>query len=331
MLLPFLAPICLGAVFAAVCFPYRLALQKKLKIGASFSSILITLFVSVIVILPLTFIVISAVQTGIQEIRLTVQQGAPSGVVLPGLSERIFSSSNTKKILSTISQYYPINLDQLRDTVKGLLSTAALSIGNWLTVILSGIPGALLSAVLVVMGLFFFLQDGERALKLLRRISVFDNQDTQEILKYSQHMCRSVLLAMLASGAAQAVTFSIACMIAGVAGTVLITASVFFTSFLPLVGSAPVTLGVATFQFLLGNNEAGIILLIAAGVVSALDNFIRPMVIKGAGDLHPMLTFLSALGGMKLFGVTGVFLGPIVAGISIVILQVHLGTPPRRR
>jgi predicted PurR-regulated permease PerM len=141
-------------------------------------------------------------------------------------------------------------------------------------------------------------------------------------------MCRSVILATVISGAAQAVIFVVACVACGVDNALLLGFLVLLASFVPLIGSAPITFGTAIHQFILGHQTVGILLVLVAIIVATVDNFIRPMVLKGAGNLHPLLAFIAAFGGLQTFGFLGVFLGPIIAGLFVVTVENLTGPEP---
>jgi predicted PurR-regulated permease PerM len=50
-------------------------------------------------------------------------------------------------------------------------------------------------------------------------------------------------------------------------------------------------------------------------VVSSIDNVIRPWVVGGRVELHPMVLLFFILGGVEGFGFIGLFLGPVVASV----------------
>jgi predicted PurR-regulated permease PerM len=134
-------------------------------------------------------------------------------------------------------------------------------------------------------------------------------------------MCRSVILATVASGFVQSVVFGLACAVAGAPSAALIALIVFLASFIPLIGAAPVTFGVAFHELLVGHQGGGIALLVFAVAVGLVDNLIRPIVLRGAGNLHPLLAFVGAFGGLQVLGFAGVFLGPILAGLCVVTVD----------
>ena len=82
------------------------------------------------------------------------------------------------------------------------------------------------------------------------------------------------------------------------------------------------TFGVGLYQFLMGNTTSGVILLVTAVAVSVVDNVVRPVFLKGAANLHPLLAFVAAFGGLQTIGFIGVFIGPIIAGVFVVTLQI---------
>jgi predicted PurR-regulated permease PerM len=96
---------------------------------------------------------------------------------------------------------------------------------------------------------------------------------------------------------------------------------VFVTAFIPLVGSVPVTVSTAGILLLTGHLTAGVFLSIMAVIVALIDNLARPFVLKGASNLHPLLAFAGALGGIQTMGFAGVFLGPILVGLAAVWIK----------
>jgi predicted PurR-regulated permease PerM len=63
--------------------------------------------------------------------------------------------------------------------------------------------------------------------------------------------------------------------------------------------------------------------MVGFGVVTGLDdNFVRPIVLKGRGEMHPLVSLVAIFGGLQMFGFFGVFFGPIVAAVVITLLQV---------
>lgn len=91
----------------------------------------------------------------------------------------------------------------------------------------------------------------------------------------------------------------------------------------PVLGS-PVVWGPAALFLFLQGEVVRSLLLVAAGtlIVSTVDNVLRATVVSGRAQLHPLVVFFSALGGILLFGVVGIFLGPVLFVLSLSIMEV---------
>jgi predicted PurR-regulated permease PerM len=183
------------------------------------------------------------------------------------------------------------------------------------------IPAMAIGFVIVVVGIYFFLADGPKLATFLRRNTIFTLTETESLLSTLNETCRSVVLASLASGAVQAVLEVIFALCTRTPQILWIGILVFIGSFIPVVGSAPITLAVVIYHLAVGNTVSAIVMLAAAVIVGTSDNFVRPVFLKGSANLHPLIAFIAAFGGLEVVGVTGVFIGPVVAALFVATLE----------
>ena len=95
-------------------------------------------------------------------------------------------------------------------------------------------------------------------------------------------------------------------------------------SIIPSVGSALVWIPAAIILIANGQMAAGIGLIIFCGVlVGSLDNLLRPILVGKDTKLHELMIFLSTLGGIFMFGVVGLFVGPIIASLFVAIWEMY--------
>jgi len=95
------------------------------------------------------------------------------------------------------------------------------------------------------------------------------------------------------------------------------------TSMLPVVGAAGVWAPGAVYLAATGHWTRAIILAVfGAAVISAVDNFLRPRLVGGRVGLSELVMFFSVLGGLQVFGVLGIVLGPVLFAIAAAILDV---------
>lgn len=113
-------------------------------------------------------------------------------------------------------------------------------------------------------------------------------------------------------------------MIAGVPEAGLWAILTGFSSIIPLVGTAIIWIPVSIFLLAEGHTWQGIfILLFCAIVVGAIDNLIRMVVSKKVGDVHPVITVLGVLFGLKFFGLPGLVFGPLLISYFLILLKLY--------
>lgn len=321
---PLITPLAMGAVFAVMMFPIQEWLEAR-KFPSALAAAVLTLGFSFLVLLPTATLVFFVAKGGLQQFKV-LQQKAQALATAPGASdsflEQFVNSPRMQELFERVSRWLPISVSEMVETAQDLAKVIGLKLGEVFGNILGLVPGALVALTIVMVSLYFFLLDGRRFPHFVRRNSFFPPEATQEILSSLENLCRAVVMASVFSGLAQMALMSLGLWIANVPNVALISFSVLVASFIPLVGSAPITFGVALFQLAQGNNGPGVTLLITAVIVGMADNFIRPAVLRGGANLHPLLGFVAAFGGLQMMGFTGLFLGPIIAGFFITALRV---------
>ena len=109
-------------------------------------------------------------------------------------------------------------------------------------------------------------------------------------------------------------------------GVVILTLFIMMAIFalLPFGGTALVWLPAGIIMLSLQNWFAGIgILVWGVFIVGLIDNILKPKLIGKKTNLHPLLVFVSIIGGLWAFGFIGVLIGPIIAALLIVLLDMY--------
>ena len=198
--------------------------------------------------------------------------------------------------------------------------------GKFLTnVVLSGagrLPGLVLQLFLALITCFFLLLDGRRFVHWLADKVPLET-DVQEKLSQSfSDTSVSVVWATLAAAATQALLMFITFWSIGVPGAFLAAGATFIFAWIPIVGSTPVWIAGVIYLYTQGAFIRMFLMLAAGLVTSVADNFVRPIVLKGRSNMHPLVSLIAIFGGIQLFGILGVFVGPILAGILTSLLQI---------
>ena len=90
---------------------------------------------------------------------------------------------------------------------------------------------------------------------------------------------------------------------------------------------------VGVVLILVGHETRGIVELAWGGaLVAALcDYVIRPLLVGGAGTLPSLVTFAALLGGVQVFGLKGLIVGPLLMSLAVAVLRIYATETRRRR
>ncbi len=325
ILSPFLTATGMGAIFAVLFYP----LMKRIHKGHfpdSLAAALFTLGVTLLIFLPIITIFSMGISTGMEELKrvkkINVANGSTSSS--DGTLDQMFASEPVQKVLVRFSKITNLDTTQTAKQLKEITGNLASRLGDVFTFIVGSIPQMLVMFSIFLFSLYYFLADGSRFIQVIRKYSFFPPLETEKLFKTFSGLCNSVILASVISGAVQAIIAVSVCFFAGVQQLTTIFLVVFICSFIPLVGTFPIIISMAAYQFTGGHDGVGWTLTITAVVVATVDNLIRPQIIRGNSNLHPLLGFASALGGLQVFGIVGIFLGPVLCGLFLEIARNQL-------
>ncbi len=321
LLSPLLLPVAMGAVLAVLLLPWLKRLEKR-RLSTGASAALLSVGTLLVLVIPAILLVILGARMGLEQLQVlkSLPHAAPG--TGPGPFEKLLEVPFFKPLVELITSYFPVESQEIARTLGEVAQGVGVKMAAVLGEFLTQLPSYALGMVVMIVATYFFLVDGRRLARFIREHSFYTAAQTEMLSKAFVGSCRSVILASVASGFAQSLLFSLACLVVGRSNVPLIGFAIFFASFVPLVGSAPVTFGVALHQLLGVGKPTGIALLVVAAVVAVVDNLVRPAVMRGASNLHPLLGFVAVFGGLQLMGFAGVFLGPILMAVAVTMIEV---------
>jgi len=180
----------------------------------------------------------------------------------------------------------------------------------------------LLGSAIMIISLYFFLLDGPAMLESFKGLSPLDDAHEIALIEEFSNVSRAVVVATLLSALAQGVLAGIGFYVAGLDSIFLLTLLSAVLAMVPFVGAAAVWIPCSLYLYFFANNLTAAIGLALYGVavISMADNFIKPYVLHGTSNLHPLLALLSVIGGVTALGPIGILIGPMV----VVFLQTLL-------
>ncbi len=225
------------------------------------------------------------------------------------------------------------NTINIQDTVRSI----AAILGNLLASFLSYSLGATTQLVIMLFILFFLYRDQEMAVSFARSLLPLSDPETDQLFGNMGSTINATALGRLVIGIIQGVLAGLAFWILGVPNTMLWTAVTIVASVLPVVGASVVWIPVALYLGLMGHwGKAALLTVWGTFVVSSIDNFLYPILVGSKLNQHTVSVLLAILGGVVIFGFSGVILGPLAFTIASTLFDIWrtrnntrttLGTP----
>jgi predicted PurR-regulated permease PerM len=210
------------------------------------------------------------------------------------------------------------------ELVSAALSRGAAAANILIQRIVGGLTTAAFELLIFVLMLFFLLRDGAHLRQRLQEISPFSSPQEEAALEHLGRTVKGVLLAMIVVPLAQAAVAFVGFAALGVPGALLWSLVVLLAAFIPILGATAGWVPAVIYLFFYGHGWQWLGML-AYGVlaISTIDNIIKPLVLREAARIHPLLGFLSILGGVMAFGPMGFLIGPVILSLVLSAVRIY--------
>ena len=305
---PFLAGVTWAVVLAIVTEPVRRWFATGLK-SPALASMVTLIVVSLILVVPSLMVMLSAGNHLL--LLLHSVQSAPEEQSL-----RQFVASHPR--LNEALKYVMANVD-VDAAMEKATGAVAVHVGS----LLSKSIDAVTQLVVMLFLLFFLYRDKEAALEMARRLIPLRADETSYLMARLESAVRALVLGRFFVAALQGLLASIGFWLLGVGAATLLGALTMLFALIPAVGAFVVWLPVVAYLFAIHHWVQALILLgFGALIISTLDNVLYPILVGTRLQLHSATIFLAMLGGVVLFGVSGLILGPIISSVAETLLLI---------
>lgn len=318
---PFMTPIVLAGIFAFAFEPilkkYGVSNKKR-----KWPTILLILTFSLFFIFSFTWVLYRV----IVKIKLYTEGGLKN--------TSLYSSFN--KLLDSLDVLLGSVSDNLHVDLSGLLNLEAIAdkAGGWFlqlsSTFLSQLPEFILAFFIFVLALYYFITEARYVKNWASNTDFLDRKELNHLIVTVQKTSYAALVSSLVIGSIQALTVTIAGYICGFHEVGIVFLTTFICSFIPIIGSAPMAILLALMSFAQAEYGAGIGLLVASGVAGTIDNVLKPILISNTveDDLHPILSLIAIIGAVIVYGIAGLFLGPILTQLVLKVVPILLKKEP---
>ncbi len=277
--------------------------QTKQEFLAAFST---TIFVFLIVILPITFI------------------GYEIFVESRSLYVSLITDGNSNTLVSGVISLFKSHLDQVGLSVdlNSYIRQGAEYLFNHFGQIFSSIFSLVFSFILVLFTLFYVLRDGKKLKGLLTSISPLPFNVDSQIISKMENAVNSVIRGQFVIAILQSIVAMIGFAIFGVPNPVLWGSLVIIAAFIPTIGTGLVMIPAILYLYFTAEPALAVGMAIwAFFAVSLIDNVLGPVLINKGLKIHPFLVLLSVMGGIGAFGPIGILIGPIILALLFALID----------
>ncbi len=309
MIGPYCLALFLGGTAAMLCQPAQQWFLTKMQ--PAFAAGAVAALALLLIVVPMAAFSI-----------LAVRQGVEIGRDLSELKE--FSPRRLTAVLSRYDLVRTLVGDPaaVNARLKAAIQASGKFTGDALLSLSKDVPDYLLQLALALIAFYFFLLDGERFVEWALAFDVFDRNVQKRLVEAFRDTAISAVLAGLASAAAQAVLIILGFLALDVPGAFLAGGLTFFIAWIPVLGTVPASLAGVFFLYAQGETLKLALMVVLGLTAGIIDNLVRPWVLKGRADMHPLTGLLAVVGGIRLFGILGVFIGPILTAMLLALLRI---------
>jgi predicted PurR-regulated permease PerM len=310
----FLVVLLLSALSAGIFHPVHLRLRQRLPRPRWLSATISTVVFCLIILIPAGvlgyFTVSNLIDIANQavghnrELLARLRHFESALGTLP-----LFESGPLKNVLTS-------------DRLAQLLQNAASWMLRQVTGLVENVVRSILMLFVYLYSLYFFIKDGEPILRGIGDALPLPEEDRLAVERKFLAVTRATLKSTFIIGGTQGVVGGLLYWAVGIQGPVLWGILIMIFASIPGVGSIVIWLPTAAVLLLLGQyGKAAVILAVGAAGIP-LAELLRPYLIGGDTRIHPVLVLVGVLGGIWVFGIVGLLLGPLIMGVAVTLWDI---------
>lgn len=314
----FWVPMGLATVIAVICSPIYRRLQKWFRYRYVAAAVA-TLFVFLVLLVPLggiTTVVVTQILKFSQTVAVQLQNGDLAAAV----------DMIGQQIVGFLNHF--IEIDPTSFDLRTLLMDSARSAGHTLyqysPKVLGSTLHALLNTALCLFFTFVFFADGGTLYRNLVNALPISIAHESQISKEVRQMVTATLLGMIVNAVVNGILLGLAYWVCGLPKPLLWGIVGVGFSLIPVIGATMIWGSGAIYLLLNGHTEYAIgMTLYGLIIIAQADNVVKPLVMGNRVKIHPALLLIALLGGVNLFGPTGLVFGPVLLALIIAAFRIY--------
>ena len=305
---PFIPALAWALALAIIFTPLHRWLLTKIKYP-NLAATICVLVAALIVVVPATFVaerIISEAARGAESFKIMLDSG----------EWRRSFEGNT--LIAPIGNWIERQFD-----LPGIVDTATSWLTNAAATFVQGSVLQMIGLVLTFYILFYFLRDRGEILASLRSLSPLSEADMNRMFDGVNDTVHATLYGTLAVAVVQGTLGGLMFWWLDLPTPLLWGIVMALLAVVPVLGAFIIWIPAAIFLVLIGSGGQALLLTVwGAFVVGGIDNLLYPILVGRRLKMHTVLAFVSLVGGLIVFGASGLILGPVIFTITRLLLEI---------
>ncbi|MBM3727073.1 MAG: AI-2E family transporter [Acidobacteria bacterium] len=311
---PYLPGILAATILAVVFQPLHRRMERMVR-HRSLAAFLTVFSVLLVVLVPVILLTSAAVG----EVRTLMQRVPASDAIERRLDP----------VIEWIAGHAGFSTEELRTAILDRLAQASGAVLRSTTALAGALTEGVVQLAVGVMTLFFILRDGGWMMRRLVESAPIHRDKAEALLRNAGESIVANVYGVLAVAVAQGLLAGAGFFFAGLPSPLLWALAAAFFSMVPLIGTGIVWVPAVLLLGAEGHwGRAALLAAWSGGVVAMADNVVRPWVVGKQMNASPMLVFFALLGGVRIFGLPGLFIGPLILSLTSALLALVWQSPP---
>ena len=321
ILLPFFGDMVMAILFVVLLTPFHARLTRILGNREVLASGLVVVALVVVGAVPL-FLIASALLRDISESASTWSSAGRS------VTLRTIAGRNGALMSGVTNLASRLGIGLRPEWVEQAMLDTGRSITQYLATranaFLSSLLSTLLHVVITLFSTFYLFIHGEKLRNFLYRLSPLTHDEDQIFINKLGEVGRAILVGAGSASAMQGLVAGIAWVVVGLPSPVLWGILMAVAAFLPLVGIAAVIVPATIYLWVEGRPLAAVLFLVfCMGQSFFFEYSVKPRLMGSSMRMNNLLVFLSLLGGIMGFGMTGLVYGPLIMTLFLTLVQLY--------
>ncbi|HOP65352.1 MAG TPA: AI-2E family transporter [Spirochaetota bacterium] len=318
---PIIHAILFAAIIGGAFYPMFKFFERKYPLKRKYLSLLMCFLIIILLLIPLAFIILQ-----ISEEALSFYQSMKGALDEKSVDDFLFGKGTFANILRYFSDTFDlnINLNDLKAKILTSIKGYSFKFFSRINSIIGNVLELIFQIFIMILTLYTFFSEGDRLKKFLLKLSPLPDEQEELIIKKFNKMNYATIVGNGIGGIIQGGLAGVAFALAGIESVFIWTIFMVILAFIPIIGMSIVYIPACIYLWLKGSITASISVFIFCTVISLMvENLFKPRFIGEKVSINSMFVFFCIIGGLSVFGMAGIFYGPLIGITFLTIVDIY--------